>query len=67
MNNEHAFIHSDSITNKNILFYKKYGYLIASDLLSKTEIDELKKETASIFRGERGKIEGMLPRTGRRT
>jgi ectoine hydroxylase-related dioxygenase (phytanoyl-CoA dioxygenase family) len=60
MNKEHSYI-KGSIDEENIAFYKKYGYLIAPDLLSKNEIDELKKETAAIFRGERGYVNGMIP------
>lgn len=40
--------------------YKETGYLIIPDLFSSEEISELRKETASIFRGKRGRIEGML-------
>jgi ectoine hydroxylase-related dioxygenase (phytanoyl-CoA dioxygenase family) len=60
MNKEHAYIQHGSIVDENIAFYKEFGYLIAPGLLSKNEIDELKKETAGIFRGERGHIDGMV-------
>lgn len=61
MNKEHAYIDNGCISDDNVAFYKQYGYLIAPDLLSASEITELKKETAAIFRGERGNVEGMLP------
>ncbi|MEO8720606.1 MAG: phytanoyl-CoA dioxygenase family protein [Ginsengibacter sp.] len=61
MTNENGYIKNDRISPENINFYKEFGYLVAPMLLSPTEIDELKKETAAIFRGERGSVEGMLP------
>lgn len=60
MNREHAYI-KGSIDQESIAFYKEHGYLIAPSLLSKNEIEELKKETAAIFRGERGYVDGMIP------
>ena len=61
MKKEDAYINNGSITSENIAFYKQLGYLVAPNLLSVNEIAELKKETAAIFRGERGNVEGMLP------
>jgi phytanoyl-CoA hydroxylase len=61
MNKQHAYIGDEGISRENIAFYKDYGYLIAPALLSPAEIAELKKETAAIFRGARGYVEGMLP------
>ncbi|SMO71871.1 phytanoyl-CoA dioxygenase family protein [Solitalea koreensis] len=61
MNKEQAYLRNGSISQENIAFYAEYGYLIAPRLLSNTEIRELKQETAAIFRGERGYVEGMLP------
>ncbi len=57
---ENAYIKNGSISPENILFYKEFGYLVAPALLSIAEVDELKKETTAIFRGERGNVEGML-------
>jgi phytanoyl-CoA hydroxylase len=57
---ENAQIKNGRISPENIQFYKEFGYLIAPSILSLSEIDELKKETAAIFRGERGHVEGML-------
>lgn len=61
MNNEHSYIKVEGINQENITFYKEFGYLIAPGLLSADEIAELKKETAAIFRGKRGYVDGMLP------
>jgi ectoine hydroxylase-related dioxygenase (phytanoyl-CoA dioxygenase family) len=60
MNKANSIING-TITNENIDFYKQYGYLVAPALLAKEDIAEFKKETAAIFRGERGQVEGMLP------
>ena len=60
MINENALIKDGKISPKNISYYKDYGFLIAPGLMSNKEIEELKEETARIFRGGRGKIEGLL-------
>ncbi len=49
-----------TIRQNNIDFYKDCGYLIAENLLLPDEIAELKKETANIFRGKCGYVEGMI-------
>ena len=61
MNKEHAYISNKGINKENIDFYKEYVYLIAADLLTANEIAALKKETAAIFKGQRGYVDGMLP------
>ena len=61
MNKEHAYIKNGIISRENIEFYTAYGYLVAKGLLTGEETSELKKETASIFRGERGFVDGMIP------
>lgn len=61
MNKEHAYIVDGQLSKDNSEFYKVYGYLIAPGLLSPQEIGKLKKETAAIFKGERGNIEGLIP------
>jgi len=48
------------ITTKQINDYKETGYLVIPDLFSKEEIAKLREETADIFRGKRGKVEGMI-------
>jgi len=49
--------------NDDKVFYNKNGYLVKPDLFSSAEINELKKETAAIFRGGRGQIDGIVPVT----
>ncbi|WP_217602338.1 phytanoyl-CoA dioxygenase family protein [Chitinophaga sp. GbtcB8] len=48
------------ITPENIKQYQDQGYLVIPNLLSQTDIANLKKETAAIFRGHRGHIDGMV-------
>jgi phytanoyl-CoA hydroxylase len=63
MNNSSAIIHNGKLTPEHITFYNKFGYLIAPSLIDADEIDLLKRETAAIFKGQRGNIEGLLPVT----
>lgn len=44
----------------NIDFYHNFGYLVAEDLITQDEIEELKAETAQIFRGNRGDLDGLI-------
>lgn len=60
MNMDNAYVEDNNITAANVAFYNDYGYLIAKGLLSAREVNELKKETADIFRGKRGHVEGMI-------
>jgi len=60
MNKEHAYIKNGTISRENTDFYAAYGYLVAPDILSADETTELKKETATIFRGENGNVDGLL-------
>ncbi|MBV4358227.1 phytanoyl-CoA dioxygenase family protein [Pinibacter aurantiacus] len=60
MNHENAYVGRGGITKENISFYAVNGFLIAPGLLTTDEIVALKKETAAIFRGERGYVEGMV-------
>jgi phytanoyl-CoA hydroxylase len=55
------FIENGSTNPDNVAFYKKHGFLVANELVSLDEINDLKKDTAKIFRGEYGTIDGMLP------
>ncbi len=59
MNLKPATISDGKLSSENRKFYKKYGYLIATDLISPQDIKQLKEETAQIFRGNRGEIEGL--------
>jgi len=61
MTNEHQFIQNTNITVENIRFYQDYGYLVARDLFSTAAVEELKNDTAKIFKGDYGEVEGMLP------
>ncbi|MHA4845038.1 phytanoyl-CoA dioxygenase family protein [Flavitalea antarctica] len=61
MEKEDGVIFNKFISEKNISFYQEYGYLVAKGLLTATEILELKTDTAKIFKGFYGSIDGMLP------
>jgi phytanoyl-CoA hydroxylase len=63
---------NDSIIEKeispaNALFYEEKGYLVASGLFSAAEIAALKKETAAIFRGDCGYVEGLVSNCAQET
>jgi hypothetical protein len=60
MNLDDAYVKAGNITPQNTAFYKNCGYLIAPGLVSEYEIAELKKETAEIFRGNRGIVNGLV-------
>ncbi|HEY5462538.1 MAG TPA: phytanoyl-CoA dioxygenase family protein [Hanamia sp.] len=60
MNLNDGNVDNKKIKKKNISFYHDYGYLIVPDLVPQEDIAALKKETVEIFRGNRGKIEGLL-------
>lgn len=57
---DNAYI-KQKLTSENIAFYQQYGYLIAEELLEEQIIESLRNETAAIFKGERGQIDGLLP------
>jgi ectoine hydroxylase-related dioxygenase (phytanoyl-CoA dioxygenase family) len=42
-------------------FYREQGYVVVPDALSPTEVEELRSETLSICRGERGEVKGFEP------
>jgi len=60
MDTRNATIQNRTITEENVLFYHDHGYLIAPGLLSPKETEALRKETAAIFKGMRGNIEGLI-------
>jgi len=60
MNLNDGNVDDKKIKKKNISFYHDNGYLIVPDLVSPENIAALKKETVEIFRGNRGKIVGLL-------
>ena len=59
INHEDAYIQASDIKKEHVNFYRDHGFLIARDLLSQAEVEEIKSETISIFRGERGLIDGL--------
>jgi phytanoyl-CoA hydroxylase len=61
MQNMDPSIIKDSISPENIDYYHEAGFLVAPELFTTDEITLLRKETAAIFRGERGTISGLLP------
>jgi phytanoyl-CoA hydroxylase len=44
------------ITDEHVAFYRENGYLIVDDAMSMEEVEELRRETVAICRGERGEI-----------
>lgn len=60
MSFENADIKSAKVSPANLEFYKEYGYLVAEQLLTAAEIDELRAETAEIFKGNRGHVDGLV-------
>lgn len=60
MPDQTAYVKAGKITPENISYYKDAGFLVAPELLTMHEIDALRKETINIFRGKRGKVEGLV-------
>ncbi len=42
-------------------FYRENGYLVVPNALSQSELEELRAETLSVCRGERGEVRGFEP------
>lgn len=61
MNNVAQFVIDGKISNENIQYYNDYGYLIAPGIVSPEEVEDLKKDTVKIFRGDHGVMEGLMP------
>ncbi len=55
-----AFVKDGIVSPENIDFYNEKGYLIAPSLITQDDVKTLKAETARIFRGERGVVDGLL-------
>src|SRR5690606_34594811 len=53
-------VNEGNVSPENIDFYNDKGYLVAPSLLAPEDIEALKAETAKIFKGERGAIDGLL-------
>jgi phytanoyl-CoA hydroxylase len=60
MHPEQAIVQSGHCSQNNVDFYREKGYLVAPDLLTTDQIATLRRETAYIFRGGRGQVEGLL-------
>ena len=56
-----AYVQASEIQSAHVNFYREQGFLIARNMLSSDEINEIKAETLSLFRGERGLIDGLQP------
>lgn len=50
-----------TIGDADVAFYKENGYLIVHDALAPDEIEELRRETTRVCRGDLGDIEGVTP------
>lgn len=64
MHPDSAYVSGRWLLSEQVHFYQNSGYLIAPDLLSPNEINDLKDETTRIFRGERGTLEGLISTEG---
>ena len=60
MNSEKALAKQKMLSEENISFYSEKGYLVAEDLFDSAEISDIKNEAVEIFKGNRGKIEGII-------
>ncbi len=56
---QHGQTQGSDVTPAHVAFYEQNGFLIAKDLFSAEEVQEIKDETLQLFRGERGLIEGL--------
>lgn len=45
-----------TITDEQVAFYRENGYLVVEGAMSMAEVEELRRETVSICRGERGEL-----------
>ncbi len=61
MKNEAQYINNGKISQENIQYYHDFGYLVAPEMIAPEEVAVLKNDTAKIFRGDYGTIDGLLP------
>src|SRR4051794_20967884 len=47
------------ITQADVKFFQDNGYLVVQNALSSGEIDELRRDTVAICRGEHGQVRGI--------
>ncbi len=64
MRTEHATVGVAGVNRANSGFYDDNGYLIAPDLLTTAELEELRQEATEVFRGNRGQVDGLLDAAG---
>src|SRR5688572_25818455 len=55
------------ITDEHAAFFKENGYLVIDDALSMAEVEELRRETVAICRGERGPLRNGFTHTADET
>lgn len=60
MNSEKALVKQKTLSEENISFYHEKGYLVIENLFDNAEISDIKNEAVEIFKGNRGKIEGIV-------
>jgi ectoine hydroxylase-related dioxygenase (phytanoyl-CoA dioxygenase family) len=51
----------DQIGTEAAAFYRDQGFLVVTDALAPSEVDEMRRETVRICRGELGEVEGLPP------
>ena len=61
MNNTLIAPAAPAISPADVAFYRENGYLAVENALSPAEIEELRAETTSLCRGDRGPIRGVEP------
>ena len=54
-----AYVNASEIAPIHEEFYASNGFLIAENIVSPSEIEEIKAETLHLFKGDRGLIEGL--------
>jgi ectoine hydroxylase-related dioxygenase (phytanoyl-CoA dioxygenase family) len=50
-----------NITSREVEFYRENGYLVVENALTREEIDELRRDTVAICRGQYGEVRGIYP------
>ena len=55
-----SIVSEGNITSANVNYYIEKGFLVAESLFHAKEIQEMKNEVLEIFKGSRGKVEGII-------